>query len=271
MNLLRIGWEISTVGSSCVGTTTLTPLIFQCRDISKSFFKNTSIKCPTNRNIARTRRRLNNTRPMHNAQAPIPTDISPKLSNKEIKEIQHIVGSILYYAWAVDITVLMALSSIASQQTQGTTNTMAKAKQLLDCFATHPDATIQFTVSDMVLNVHLDTSYLSETNAHSRVCGHFFMGWTPKDGDPIKSNGAFFYIVYHPLFCCGFGSRGRTQHSLPQSQRRDNFLTHPSRTRASPAEDIGALQQCHYCWHRKQHRKMATIAIIGNEIFLSRW
>ena len=49
-----------------------------------------------------------------NAQAPIPTDISPKLSNKEIKEIQHIVGSILYYARAVDITVLMALSSIAS-------------------------------------------------------------------------------------------------------------------------------------------------------------
>ena len=71
---------------------------------------------------------------------------------------------------------------------------MAKAKQLLDCFATHPDATIQFTVSDMVLNVHLDTSYLSETNAHSRACGHFFMGWSPKDGDPIKSNGAFFTL-----------------------------------------------------------------------------
>ena len=50
------------------------------------------------------------------AQALIPTDISPKLSNEEIKEIQRIIGSILYYAWAVDITVLMALSSIASEQ-----------------------------------------------------------------------------------------------------------------------------------------------------------
>jgi len=66
------------------------------------------------------------------AQAPIPADISPKLSNKEIKEIQRIIGSILYYARVVDITVLMALSSIASEQTRGTTNTMAKAKHLLD-------------------------------------------------------------------------------------------------------------------------------------------
>jgi hypothetical protein len=88
----------------------------------------------------------------------------------------------------------MALSSIASKQTRATTNTMAKAKQLLDYLATHPDATIRFQASDMVLNVHLDASYLSETNAHSRACGHFFMGWSPKDGDPIKLNCAFFTL-----------------------------------------------------------------------------
>ena len=128
------------------------------------------------------------------AQAPLPVDISPKLSDDEIKEIQRIVGSILYYARAVDITVLMALSSIASEQTRGTTNTMAKANQLLDYLATHPDAIIRFRASDMILNVHSDASYLSETKAHSRACGHFFMGWSPKDGDPIKLNGAFFTL-----------------------------------------------------------------------------
>jgi hypothetical protein len=78
------------------------------------------------------------------AQTPLPTDISPKLSDAEIKEIQCIVGSILYYARAVDITVLMALSSIASEQTRGMTNTMAKAKHLLDYHAMHLDATICF-------------------------------------------------------------------------------------------------------------------------------
>jgi hypothetical protein len=51
------------------------------------------------------------------AQAPLPTDISLKLSDKEINEIQRVIGSILYYARAVDITVLMALSSIAGEQT----------------------------------------------------------------------------------------------------------------------------------------------------------
>jgi len=120
------------------------------------------------------------------AQAPLPVDISPRLSDEEIKEIQRIVGSILYYARAVDIMVLIALSSIASEQTRGTTNMMAKAKQLLDYLATHPDATIRFRASDMILNVHLDASYLLETKAHSRACGHFFIGWSPKDGDLIN-------------------------------------------------------------------------------------
>jgi hypothetical protein len=174
------------------------------------------------------------------AQAPIPTDISPKSSNEEIKEIHRIVGSILYYPRAVDITVLMALSSIESKQTRGMTNMMAKAKQLLDYLATNPDATIRFTASDMVLNVHSDASYLLEKNAHSHACGHFFMGWTPKDGDHIKLNGAFFTLI-HPLFGCGFSRRGQTQRSLPQLQRRNIFLAHPGRTRAPPAEAISAL------------------------------
>jgi hypothetical protein len=91
--------------------------------------------------------------------------------------------------------VLMALSSIASEQTQGTTSTMAKAKQLLDYLATHPDATIRFRASDMILNIHSDALYLSETKAHSRACSHFFFtGWSPKDGDPIKLNGACFTL-----------------------------------------------------------------------------
>ena len=71
---------------------------------------------------------------------------------------------------------------------------MAKAKHLSDYLATHPDATIRFRASDMVLNVHSDASHLSETKAHSRACGHFFMGWSPKVGDPIRLNGAFFTL-----------------------------------------------------------------------------
>jgi hypothetical protein len=126
------------------------------------------------------------------SQAPFLIDISLNLSPKEIKEIQHVISSILYYARAVNITVLMALSSIAIEQSKGTTNRMAKMKQLLDYLATYPEATIHFRVSDMILNVHLYALYLSEPNACSQACGHFFMGWSPKDGDPIRLNGAFY-------------------------------------------------------------------------------
>jgi hypothetical protein len=126
------------------------------------------------------------------AQPPIPVNISPKLSPADIKEIQQVIGSILYYVWAIDISVLMALSSIAIEQTKGTTNTMEKAKKLLDYLATNPNATIRFHASDMIMKVHSNASYLSEANAQSRACNYFFMGWTAKDGNPIKLNGAYF-------------------------------------------------------------------------------
>ncbi len=71
---------------------------------------------------------------------------------------------------------------------------MTKPKQLLDYLATYPNATICFCASDMIMNIHSDASYLSESDARSRACGHFFMGWSPMDGDPIQLNGAFFTL-----------------------------------------------------------------------------
>jgi hypothetical protein len=61
--------------------------------------------------------------------------------------------------------MLVALGSLASEQTKASTNTMKAARQLLDYAATHPQATIRFTRSDMILNVHSDASYLSESEA----------------------------------------------------------------------------------------------------------
>ncbi len=71
---------------------------------------------------------------------------------------------------------------------------MQKSKQLLDYLATYPDATIRFCASDMIMNVHSDASYLSESNTCGCACGHFFMGWSPKDGNPIQLNSDFFTL-----------------------------------------------------------------------------
>jgi hypothetical protein len=50
------------------------------------------------------------------AQASLPINISPKLSLDDVKQIQRIIGSILYYPWAVNITLMMAFNSIAIKQ-----------------------------------------------------------------------------------------------------------------------------------------------------------
>ena len=49
----------------------------------------------------------------------------------------------------------MALSTIASEQSKGTQQTMQRCKQLLDYLATHPNATVRFHASDMIHLPHL--------------------------------------------------------------------------------------------------------------------
>jgi hypothetical protein len=126
------------------------------------------------------------------AQAPLPPDATHPFNAASIKQVQQIVGSILYYAWAVDMTVLMGLSLIAVEQTKATEQTMGQCIDLLNYLVSNQDAKVNFHASDMVMNIHSDASYLSETKARSRACGHFFMGWMPKNGEPIQLNGAFY-------------------------------------------------------------------------------
>jgi len=94
------------------------------------------------------------------AQYPISLDTSSGLEGKEIKVVQQVVGGILWDARSVNMTVLMALSTIVSQQSKATKNMWNAVKQLLDYLASHPDATIRYRASDMVLNIHSDVSYL---------------------------------------------------------------------------------------------------------------
>ena len=76
------------------------------------------------------------------AQAPLPPDATPKLDARGVKRVQKNVGSILYYARAVNMTVLMALSFIAMEQTKATEQTLARCTQLLDYLAGHADAKV---------------------------------------------------------------------------------------------------------------------------------
>ena len=55
----------------------------------------------------------------------------------------------------------VSLSTIALQEAKATDETAAKILQLLDYAAAHPDATIRYQASDMILKQHSDASYLS--------------------------------------------------------------------------------------------------------------
>jgi membrane-bound inhibitor of C-type lysozyme len=72
-------------------------------------------------------------------------------------------------------TVLMPLNDIATEQTKATEKTQAATNKMLDYLANHPDATIQYHASDMILHIHSDASYLSVSNAGA-VSGSVFPG-----------------------------------------------------------------------------------------------
>eukprot|EP00804_Cyclotella_cryptica_P002793 CCRYP_009348-RA/>CCRYP_009348-RA protein AED:0.05 eAED:0.04 QI:0/0/0/1/1/1/3/0/1214 len=93
---------------------------------------------------------------------------------------------------AVDCTMLPALGSLATQQAAPTQNTMSKIHQFLDYAMTHPDAMITYRASNMILAVHSDASYLSETKARSRAGGHFFLS---EDDPSPRNNGAILTLA----------------------------------------------------------------------------
>jgi hypothetical protein len=99
----------------------------------------------------------------------------------------------LYYARAVDPTVLMSLNGIAMEQTKATEKRQVATNQLLDYLATHPDATIRYHASDMILHIHSDASYLSVSNARSRLRGLSFLG--NKSPEQDKLNGSILNVA----------------------------------------------------------------------------
>ena len=69
--------------------------------------------------------------------APQP-DTSTKLDDSETTYIQSIVGSLLYYARAIDSTILPALNTISKSQASPTALTKLQCNLLLDYCATYP-------------------------------------------------------------------------------------------------------------------------------------
>lgn len=123
-----------------------------------------------------------------NQTAPEQDDTAP-LSKDRIKRVQAIVGYFLYYARAVDPTMLVALGQIASSQTRATEKVEAACTHFLQYAATYPNATIVYRSSDMVLRIVTDASFFSEPDPNgmgTRMGGVHMLG--DKD-DETRLNG----------------------------------------------------------------------------------
>jgi hypothetical protein len=135
----------------------------------------------------------------HPQLTPAAPDATNLIPPSTLTRVQEIVGTLLLYGRAIDSTMLVSLSTIASQQSKAAAQALT---QLINYAAAHPDATVRYHASDMYLHVHSDASYLSEASARSSAGGIFFLGQRPADPSkppaptdiPPPQNGAIHII-----------------------------------------------------------------------------
>jgi len=109
--------------------------------------------------------------------ADVPSN-APCLDAVDTKPIQEVMGVLLYYACTIDNTLLTALGTIAMQQAKGTQDTMEAIIQLLNYSTTHPNATMYYHASDMILWIHSNDSYLTAPKGHSHAAGYHFLSFS---------------------------------------------------------------------------------------------
>ncbi len=131
------------------------------------------------------------TPPDYGSKIQYPDDIndqaSPPLDSTRTTFIQEVIGVFLYYARAVDATMLTTLSKLASRQAHPTESLYADVVHFLSYAACYPNAAIVYHASDMQLTIHSDASYLSESNGRSRAGGIHYLS---RRGNPSQANGA---------------------------------------------------------------------------------
>jgi hypothetical protein len=127
-------------------------------------------------------------------QEVYPDEPSVPLSPSEIKELQEIVGVFLFYARAVDPTMLTAINKIACRQAKPTQLIKKEVERFFQYAHKYPDSTLCIRASNMKLICHSDGSYLSEAEARSRAGGFIFLG-DCKDGEMPNAPICFLSVI----------------------------------------------------------------------------
>jgi hypothetical protein len=133
--------------------------------------------------------------PIYGAKTQFMTEAtsSPALSDKKINKLQQLTGTLLYYARAVDPTLIMPINVLASEQSTATNFTADKVIKPFNYCNTHLETNIRYHSSVMILHVHSDASCLSENEAKIREGGYFHMGNARKTRQKTQRRSNFDY------------------------------------------------------------------------------
>jgi hypothetical protein len=98
---------------------------------------------------------------------PSPTTLSTPVSPAEKTWIQHVVGSLFFYARALDLSVLTAVCQLSSHQSNPTQHDLASAHRLLNYVSSHYNPHKTIHPSSMALWACIDASFLSRPKSGS--------------------------------------------------------------------------------------------------------
>ena len=103
--------------------------------------------------------------------------------------MQQVVSTFLYYARAVDPTMLVALNIIAVEQYKTIDATAKALTQVPNYAAKHSESITRYYASGMILKTHSDASFLSEHGANIRAGGCNYLSLASADPkNPLPSN-----------------------------------------------------------------------------------
>jgi hypothetical protein len=114
--------------------------------------------------------------PLYGKRQQYVKPLGPTISEPEITRVREIVGVFLYYARAVDYSMLPAVCAIASEQSNGSQDLLKMTERLLGYASSHRNLSIKYHRSNMIVEGVSDCSYLSRSKARSVAGGIGYCG-----------------------------------------------------------------------------------------------
>ncbi len=146
--------------------------------------------------------------PVHSKVQYANVDDSPPLAPDQRTELQAIIGTLLYYARAVNPTLLPIANELASQQVSFRVRALKATNRALSYATGNSNKCTTFYYCDMILHGHVDASHLSRSHARSVAGSYLFLG---DHNLPLKINGAIY--AFSTIIPCIVASAGEAEYA----------------------------------------------------------